>query len=235
MFEASSDIFNYCRDSLCEGGVKGVAIKTPGNVLRNLRETLEKNWRGGEGKVRGCWWRRLQTLDMVLRRRETWWDINLILIVQKCTMCQQVPIPQLTSPPSQIVKVICVNCEKYVVSSKICLKYGWNMIVIALEDGEPCTYCDSDHSWCCFLSLLVLLFITPGVAFYHSWCCFLSLLVLLFYHSWCCFFYHPCVAFYDSWCCFFYHSWCCFFDTPGVAAAQKVQFVFWRDTQCITH
>ena len=54
MFEASSDIFNYCRDSLCEGGVKGVAIKTPGNVLRNLRETLEKNWRGGEGKVRGC-------------------------------------------------------------------------------------------------------------------------------------------------------------------------------------
>ena len=28
MFEASSDIFNYCRDSLCEGGVKGVATES---------------------------------------------------------------------------------------------------------------------------------------------------------------------------------------------------------------
>ena len=46
MFETYPDIFNYCRDSLCLGDVKGVAIKTAGNVLRNLRETLEKNWRG---------------------------------------------------------------------------------------------------------------------------------------------------------------------------------------------
>ena len=167
MFEASSDIFNYCRDSLCEGGVKGVAIKTPGNVLRNLRETLEKNWRGGEGKVRGCWWRRSQTLDTVLRRRETWWDINIILIVQKCTMCQQVPIPQLTSPPTQIVKNMW--CPENM--AEIWLKYD----------------CDSAGRrravhllW--FRSLLVLLFITSGVAFYHPWCCFLLLLVLIFYH-----------------------------------------------------
>ena len=41
-------------------------IKTPGNVLRNLRETLEKNWRGRRESQRVL----MMIMNTVLKKRD---------------------------------------------------------------------------------------------------------------------------------------------------------------------